>query len=157
MATLNDIDCKGDALFEGDVKVNGFLTGKSIQTNSKAKIIEFCKDLDLSAVNNEVQIDIPNGYFGTLTANGSVAFAFDTRDGEAEDWTTNASVEVTYVKKDDSVYTGSLAYGNLAHDMFNTYTVSGLIKSYLKLKVTTNAVGTNPRVLIYGSIYCKKI
>lgn len=157
MAKVNDLQCVGDALFQGDVKVDGKINGKSVQTNSNAKIIEFCKDLDLSAINNEVKIDIPDGYFGTLTANGSIAFAFDTRDGEAEDWTTNAAVEVTWVKKDDSIYTGSIAYGNLAHDMSNTFAVNGLIKSYIKLRVTTAAVGTNPRVMIYGSIYCKKI
>jgi hypothetical protein len=155
MAQLKDTVITGDALIQGDIQVNGEINHKTIDIDSNCKIIEFCKRLDLSAVNNEVQITLPDGYVCNPTAPTSAQVGIDTCDGKTGAWTTDATVEFSTIHaQGGSTYTNSrtISHGSLAN--------MGLIpfcKTYIKAKVTTAAVGTNPYVTLFGTIYCKKL
>jgi hypothetical protein len=145
-----------DTTVTGDLSVSGKINQKTIDIDSNCKIIEFCKRLDLSAVNNEVQIDLPDGYVCNPTAKGDVAsvgiYTYDNLTGA---WSTNATVEFSTIEaQGDNTYTNT---GEISHG--NCYT-NGLIpfcKTYIKAKVTTAAVGTNPYAMLFGTIYCKKL
>lgn len=64
MAQVNDFKCIGDALFQGDVKVNGEINQKTIDNDANTKIIEFCKELDCTTVGNTVTLfTVPTGYY----------------------------------------------------------------------------------------------
>ena len=156
MAQLKDTTITGDALIQGDMKVNGEINQKTIDNDANSKIIEFCKRLDLSAVNNEVQITLPDGYVCNPTALGSGAcVGSDTYDEKPELWTTDATVEVSTIGAQvGNTYTISRT---IAHGNMTTHGLVPFCKTYIKAKVTTAAVGTNTYMMLFGTIYCKKL
>ena len=156
MAQLKDTTITGDALIQGDMKVNGEINQKTIDNDANIKIIEFCKILDLSAVNNEVQITLPDGYVCNPTALGSGAcVGLYTYDDQTSTWTTDATVEVSTINaQDGATYTSS---GTIAHSNMSILSLLPFCKTYIKVKVTTAAVGTNTYMMLYGTIYCKKL
>ena len=156
MAQLKDTTITGDALIQGDMKVNGEINQKTIDNDANIKIIEFCKILDLSAVNNEVQITLPDGYVCNPTALGSSAcVGYYTYDDQTGAWTTDATVEVSTINAQvDATYTDSRT---IAHANVSTLGLLPFCKTYIKAKVTTAAVGTNTYMMLFGTIYCKKL
>ena len=156
MAQLKDTTITGDALIQGDMKVNGEINQKTINNDANSKIIEFCKRLDLSAVNNEVQITLPDGYVCNPTALGSGAcVGSDTYDEKPELWTTDASVEFSTINAQvGATYTNSRT---ISHGDATTHLLVPFCKTYIKAKVTTAAVGTNTYATLFGTIYCKKL
>ena len=145
-----------DTTVTGDLSVSGKINQKTIDIDSNCKIIEFCKRLDLSAVNNEVQITLPDGYVCNPTAFGSsAAVGIDTYDDKSGAWTTNASVEFSAIEaKGGSTYTNSIT---ISHGNVSSMGLIPFCKTYIKAKVTTAAVGTNTYVTLFGTIYCKKL
>lgn len=140
-----------DTTITGDLSVSGKINQKTIDIDSNCKIIEFCKRLDLSAVNNEVQITLPDGYMCNPTAINGV----DTYDDKTDAWTTDATVEFSTINAQ-----GGSTYANSRLISHVSVSIMGLIpfcKTYIKAKVTTAAVGTNPYVTLFGTIYCKKL
>ena len=156
MAQVNDLQCIGDALIQGDMKVNGEINQKTIDNDANSKIIEFCKRLDLSAVNNEVQITLPDGYVCNPTAIGNVSCVGSyTYDDKTELWTTDASVEFSTIRADSgTTFTNSQI---ISHWNSSTFGLVPFCKTYIKAKVTTAAVGTNTYMMLFGTIYCKKL
>ena len=152
----NDINCVGDALIQGDMKVNGEINQKTIDIDANCKIIEFCKRLDLSAVNNEVQITLPDGYVCNPTSPGSMAcVGFYTYDDQTSAWTTDASVEFSTIRADSGATFATSQI--ISHWQSLTFGLVPFCKTYIKAKVTTAAVGTNTYAMLYGTIYCKKL
>lgn len=147
-----------DTTVTGDLSVSGKINQKTIDIDSNCKIIEFCKRLDLSAVNNEVQITLPDGYVCNPTAIGSVAcVGIDTYDDKTDAWTTDATVEFSTINaRGGSTYTDSITISHESGVLTPTVLVP-FCKTYIKAKVTTAAVGTNPYVTLFGTIYCKKL
>lgn len=145
-----------DTTITGDLQVNGKINQKTIDIDSNCKIIEFCKRLDLSAVNNEVQIALPDGYVCNPTAIGSGAcVGFDSYDDKTEQWTTDALVEFSTINaQSGTTYANSR---QISHESVTTNGIVPFCKTYIKAKVTTAAVGTNPYVMLFGTIYCKKL
>ena len=131
-----------DTTITGDLTVSGKINQKTIDIDSNCKIIEFCKRLDLSAVNNEVQITLPDGYVCNPTALGSVAaVGSNTVDDKTDAWTTDASVEFSTINAQSGA-----TYANpriIAHGSTTTNLLIPFCKTYIKAKVTTAAVGTN--------------
>ena len=156
MAQLKDTTITGDALIQGDMKVNGEINQKTIDNDANSKIIEFCKRLDLSAVNNEVQITLPDGYVCNPTALGSYAcVVFSTYDDQTSAWTTDATVEVSTIDAQvGATYTNSRT---IAHADMSGLGLRPFCKTYIKAKVTTAAVGTKTYAMLFGTIYCKKL
>lgn len=156
MAQLKDTTITGDALIQGDIQVNGEINQKTIDIDSNCKIIEFCKRLDLSAVNNEVQITLPDGYMCNPTVRGSYAcVGIDTYDDKTDAWTTDASVEFSTINAQSGATRTNpitIPHGNVIDAGLTPF-----CKTYIKAKVTTAAVGTNPYVTLFGTIYCKKL
>ena len=155
MAQVNDLQCIGDALFQGDAKVNGKFNNEILDVDDNCLIIDVCRRLDLSTVGNSIQIDLPTGYCCNASAAGSVAcFGFDTW-GLAGSWSTDAAITISCVNyQDDNVYTSSDTLSK------NNYATKGFIpfaKSYIKVEVTTAAVGTETYASISGRIFCKKL
>ena len=152
----NDINCVGDALIQGDMKVNGEINQKTIDNDANSKIIEFCKRLDLSAVNNEVQITLPDGYVCNPTAlDGVACVGSDTYDEKPELWTTDATVEFSTIDAQvGATYTQSQI---ISHANMSILGILPFCKTYIKVKVTTAAVGTNTYATLFGTIYCKKL
>ena len=145
-----------DTTITGDLSVYGEINKKTIDIDSNCKIIEFCKRLDLSAVNNEVQITLPDGYVcNPVAIGGGVCVGIDTYDDKTDAWTTDAWVEFSTINAQDgstSTNSRTISHGSLLY--------AGLMpfcKTYIKAKVTTAAVGTNPYVTLFGTIYCKKL
>lgn len=145
-----------DTIITGDLEVSGNINQKTIDIDSNCKIIEFCKRLDLSAVNNEVQIDLPDGYVCNPTAINDVArVGIDTYDDKTDAWTTDASVEFSTINaKGGSTHTNSII---IPHGSVSIMGLIPFCKTYIKAKVTTAAVGTNPYATLFGTIYCKKL
>ena len=99
-----------DTTITGDLSVSGKINQKTIDIDSNCKIIEFCKRLDLSAVNNEVQITLPDGYVCNPTSLGNAAgiyyYTYDDRTGS---WTTDATVALSTINSQDgSTFTNAL-------------------------------------------------
>lgn len=156
MAKVNDLQCIGDALFQSDVKVNGKLNNEVLDVDNNCLIIDVCRRLDLSAVGNEIEIDLPDGYCCNATALGSVAALNIDTYGASGTWTANPQVQVSCISfQDDSIVASSAvsiqknSYGSLGFIPF--------AKTYIKVEVTTAAVGTETYAAISGKIYCKKI
>lgn len=145
-----------DTTITGDLSVSGKINQKTIDIDSNCKIIEFCKRLDLSAVNNEVQITLPDGYVCNPTAqDGFACVGIDTYDDKTGAWTTDASVELSTINaQGGSTYTNSIT---ISHGSVLTRGLIPFCKTYIKAKVTTAAVGTNTYVMLFGTIYCKKL
>ena len=145
-----------DTTITGDLQVNGEINQKTIDIDANSKIIEFCKRLDLSAVNNEVQIDLPSGYVCNPTAIGGIAcvgvYTYDDQTGE---WTTDATVELSTIEARGGA---TVANSNaISHDILKTKGLVPFCKTYIKAKVTTAAVGTNTYMMMFGTIYCRKL
>ena len=145
-----------DTTITGDLQVNGEINQKTIDNDANSKIIEFCKRLDLSAVNNEVQIDLPSGYVCNPTAIGGAAcVGVDTYDDQTSAWTTDATVELSTIEaKGETTVANSNA---ISHAMVTAKGLVPFCKTYIKAKVTTAAVGTNTYIMMFGTIYCKKL
>ena len=145
-----------DTTITGNLSVSGKINQKTIDIDSNCKIIEFCKRLDLSAVNNEVQITLPDGYVCNPTALGSgAAVGFYTHDDKTGAWTTDASVEISTIRADSgATYTTS---GTISHANMASFGLIPSCKTYIKAKVTTAAVGTNTYATLFGTIYCRKL
>ena len=145
-----------DTTITGDLQVNGEINQKTIDIDANSKIIEFCKRLDLSAVNNEVQIDLPSGYVCNPTAIGSAAcVGVYTYDDQSSAWNTDATVELSTIEAP-----GGTTVAFSAAISHRTLVNRGLVpfcKMYIKAKVTTAAVGTNPYMMMFGTIYCRKL
>ena len=156
MAKVNDLQCVGDALFQSDVKVNGKLNNEVLDIDDNCLIINVCRRLDLSAVNNEVQIDLPSGYVCNPTAIGSAAcVGVYTYDDQTSAWTTDATVELSTMEAQGGA---TVANSNaISHGMMTTKGLVPFCKTYIKAKVTTAAVGTNTYMMMFGTIYCKKL
>lgn len=145
----------GDTTFFGDIELNGKLNNEVLDVDDNCLIIDVCKRLDLSTVGNKVEIALPDGYCCNASADGSVAcLGFDTW-GLAGTWSTNAAITISCVNyQDDSVYTSLDTLSK------NNYATKGFIpfaKSYIKVEVTTAAVGTETYASISGKIFCKKL
>lgn len=105
---------------------------------------------------NEVTIDLPDGYVCDPTAFGSGAcVGIDTYDNLTDAWTTDATVEYSTINAQDG--STSTNNGVISHGSLNTKVLIPFCKTYIKAKVTTAAVGTNPYVMLFGTIYCKKL
>ena len=145
-----------DTTVTGDLSVNGKINQKTIDIDSNCKIIEFCKRLDLSAVNNEVQITLPDGYVCHPTALVSGAtVGFNTYDDKTDAWTTDATVEFSTIRADSgATFTNSQI---ISHADMSSPGLIPFCKTYIKAKVTTAAVGTNTYAVLFGTIYCRKL
>ena len=145
-----------DTTITGDLQVNGEINQKTIDIDANSKIIEFCKRLDLSAVNNEVQIDLPSGYVCNPTAIGSAAcVGVYTYDDQSSAWNTDATVELSTIEAKGGT---TVAVSNAtSHGTLTTIGLVPFCKMYIKAKVTTAAVGTNTYMMMFGTIYCRKL
>ena len=145
-----------DTTITGDLQVNGEINQKTIDNDANSKIIEFCKRLDLSTVGNKIEIALPDGYVCNPTAIGSYAcVGFYTYDDQTSAWTTDATVELSTIEAQGGT---TVATSNAI--FHGTMTTKGLVpfcKTYIKAKVTTAAVGTNTYMMMFGTIYCKKL
>lgn len=155
MAQLKDTTVSGDLTVSGDVKVNGKLNNEILDVDDNCIIIDVCRRLDLSTVGNKIEIALPDGYVCNPTSLGAYAsLGFDTW-GLTGPWSTDASVTVSCVNhQDGNVYSATVVLSK------NRYVTGGVIpfaKSYIKVEVTTAAVGTETYALISGRIFCKKI
>lgn len=155
MAKINDLQCIGDALIQGDLKVNGKFRNEIIDVDNDCIIIQFCKKLDLSTVGNSIQIDLPDGYVCNSTAPNSYgAIGYCCYDNINDVWSVDAYVNFSCVNaQDDSVYINGIS---LSHQDAGTRGLVPFAKSYIKAAVQTAAVGTNPAMIMYGTIYCRK-
>ena len=145
-----------DTTITGDLLVNGKINQKTSDIDSNCKIIKFCKRLDLSAVNNEVQITLPDGYVCNPTALGSFAcIYYYTYDDKTDAWTTDASVEISTIRADSGATVTNP--GTIAHANMSGFGLVPFCKTYIKAKVTTAAVGTNTYATLFGTIYCRKL
>ena len=155
MAQLKDTTVSGDLTVSGDAKVNGKLNNEILDVDDNCIIIDVCRRLDLSTVGNKIEIALPDGYVCNPTAVGSYAsLGFDTW-GLAGSWSTDAKVTVSCVNyQDDNVYSTA---ATLSKNNSRTGGVVPVAKSYIKVEVTTAAVGTETYASISGRIFCKKI
>jgi len=146
-----------DTTITGNLSVSGKINQKTIDIDSNCKIIEFCKRLDLSAVNNEVQITLPDGYVCHPTALGSgVCIGVDTYDNLTAPWGTNAKITMNTINaQNDTTYSDTDK--EVSHGSFGLIPLMPFCKTYIKAKVTTAAVGTNTYATLFGTIYCKKL
>ena len=155
MAQLKDTTVSGDLTVSGDVKVNGKLNNEILDVDDNCIIIDVCRRLDLSTVGNKIEIALPDGYVCNPTAMGSFAcLGFDTW-WLAGSWSTDAAITISCV----NYQTGNV-YSNAGTLSKNNYTKESFIpfaKSYIKVEVTTAAVGTETYASITGRIFCKKI
>ena len=155
MAQLKDTTVSGDLTVSGDAKVNGKLNNEILDVDDNCIIIDVCRRLDLSTVGNKIEIALPDGYVCNSTAAGLISsLGFDTL-GLAGAWSTDAAITISCVNyQDDNVYSTA---GTLSK---NTHVTKGILpfaKSYIKVEVTTAAVGTETYASISGRIFCKKI
>ena len=155
MAQLKDTTVSGDLTVSGDAKVNGKLNNEILDVDDNCIIIDVCRRLDLSTVGNKIEIALPDGYVCNSSALGAVAcLGFDTW-GLAGSWSTDAAVTVSCVNyQDGNVYSNPRA---LSKNRYDTIGVISFAKSYIKVEVTTAAVGTETYASILGRIFCKKI
>lgn len=155
MAQLKDTTVSGYLTVSGDAKVNGKLNNEILDVDDNCLIIDVCRRLDLSTVGNKIEIALPDGYVCNPTALGSDArLGFDTW-WLAGSWSTNAAINISYVNyQNDNVYSTA---ATLSKNSYGTNSFIPFVKSYIKVEVTTAAVGTETYVSISGRIFCKKI
>ena len=156
MAQVNDLQCIGDALIQGDAKVNGKLNNEILDVDDNCLIIDICRRLDLSAVGNKVEIALPSGYICNPTAGASVGtLGIETFGSNSTIWDTRAKVIYKYVRADTSVEVTNPEQ-EISNGNFGTVGMPPYIKTYIKVEVTTAAVGVNTFAVIRGIIYCHK-
>ena len=149
-----DLTVSGDALIQGDVKVNGKLNNEILDVDDNCIIIDVCRRLDLSTVGNKIEIALPDGYVCNSTDAARACLGFDTW-GLTGSWSTNAAITISCVNyQDDNVYSTA---ATLNKNSYATKSFIPFAKSYIKVEVTTAAVGTETYALISGRIFCKKI
>ena len=155
MAQLKDTTVSGDLTVSGDAKVNGKLNNEILDVDDNCIIIDVCRRLDLSRVGNKIEIALPDGYVCNSTAVGSDAsLGFDTW-GLAGSWSTDAAITISYVNyQDGNVYSNA---ETLSKNNCTTKSFIPFVKSYIKVEVTTAAVGTETYASISCRIFCKKI
>ena len=157
MAKVNDLQCIGDALIQGDAKVNGKLNNEILDVDDNCLIIDVCRRLDLSTVGNKIEIALPSGYVCNPTAAGTTngTLGIETFGSNSTAWSTNAEVTVKYIKADISEEVTN-PIQEILKGAFNTLNMPPFIKTYIKVEVTTAAVGGNTFAVIRGKIYCHK-
>lgn len=150
-----DLTVSGDALIQGDAKVNGKLNNEILDVDDNCIIIDVCRRLDLATVGNKIEIALPDGYVCNSTALGSYAcLGLDTW-GLTGSWSMDAAITISCVNyQDDNVYSNAETLSKNSHV---TIDVIPFAKSYIKVEVTTAAVGTETYASISGRIFCKKI
>ena len=155
MAQLKDTTVSGDLTVSGDAKVNGKLNNEILDVDDNCIIIDVCRRLDLSTVGNKIEIALPDGYVCNPTVGGSYAsLGFDTF-GLAGSWSTDAAITISCVNyQDGNVYSTA---ATLSKNNCETKSFIPFAKSYIKVEVTTAAVGTETYASITGRIFCKKI
>ena len=154
MAQLKDTTVSGDLTVSGDVNVNGKLNNEILDVDDNCIIIDVCRRLDLSTVGNKIEIALPDGYVCNSTMTAVACLGFDTW-GLAGSWSTDAAITISCVNyQNDNVY--SIA-GTLSKNSYETKSFIPHVKSYIKVEVTTAAVGTETYASISGRIFCKKI
>ena len=143
-----------DTTVSGDLTVSGKLNNEILDVDDNCIIIDVCRRLDLSTVGNKIEIALPDGYICNTTAMGSnVCLGLDTW-GLAGSWSTNAAITISCVDyRDDNVYSSAVT---LSKNLYGKYSIP-YAKSYIKVEVTTAAVGTETYASISGRIFCKKI
>ena len=156
MAQVNDLQCIGDALIQGDAKVNGKLNNEILDVDDNCLILDVCRRLDLSAVGNKVEIALPSGYVCNPVADESnSSLKVETYGSNSTSWSTKANVTCKYIRADTSVEeTTSLL--EIPNYTYRTIGMIPFIKTYIKVEVTTAAVGGNTFAVIRGRIYCHK-
>ena len=154
MAQLKDTTVSGDLTVSGDAKVNGKLNNEILDVDDNCLIIDVCRRLDLSTVGNKIEIALPDGYVCNPTDAARACLGFDTW-GLAGLWSTDAAITISCVNyQDDNVYSNA---ATLSKNNYATKSVTPFAKSYIKVEVTTAAVGTETYASISGRIFCKKI
>ena len=149
MAQVNDLQCIGDALIQGDAKVNGKLNNEILDVDDNFLIIDVCRRLDLSTVGNKIEIALPSGYVC-----GS-ELQLNTYGSNPIAWSTNAEVTVKYIRATTLEEESSLMT-EILNGFSATVGIPPYIKTYIKVEVTTAAVGVNTFAVIRGRIYCHK-
>lgn len=65
MAKVNDLQCIGDALIQGNLKVNGEINKCIFDIDPNIEVHFFAKKLDCTTVGNKVTLfEVPAGYYG---------------------------------------------------------------------------------------------
>ena len=144
-----------DTTVSGDLTVSGKLNNEILDVDDNSLIIDVCRRLDLSTVGNKIEIALPDGYICNSTAAGLISsLGFDTL-GLAGAWSTNAAITISCVNyQNENVYSNAVT---LSKNNFVTKSIIPSAKSYIKVEVTTAAVGTETYASISGRIFCKKI
>lgn len=155
MAKVNDLQCIGDALFQGDVKVNGKLNNEVLDVDDKCLIIDVCKRLDLSTVGNSVIINLPTGYCCNATALGSVAALNIDTYGYSGTWTANPQIQVSCINFQDDT-TVTLSAITIQKNSYNSVGFVPFAKTYIKIEVVTAGIDDDMFGVITGRIYCHK-
>ena len=154
MAQLKDTTVSGDLTVSGDVRVNGKLNNEILDVDDNCIIIDVCRRLGLSTVGNKIEIALPDGYVCNSTMGAVACLGFDTW-GLAGSWSTDAAITISCVNyQDDNVYSTAATLGK---NHYETKYFIPFAKSYIKVEVTTAAVGTETYATISGRIFCKKI
>ena len=155
----NDINCVGDALIQGDMKVNGKLNNEIIDVDSNCLIIDVCRRLDLSTVGNKIEIDLPDGYTCNPTSGTTIA-TFDVctygSDSSTETaWTTNAVIDISYTLSGNISRTTQISNLN-KNDKINV-TLTPYLQDKVIFTVSTAAAGgTKFYAVISSKIICHK-
>lgn len=180
---VNDINCIGDALIQGDLKVNGQVNSvKLTEEDADVLRIPILKTLDLSTVNNEVRIKLPDGYvFYPAIAEqyGSLRYCamINGYDSNYTAYTATLTISITafnlyiddgvatYLTR-DSTYTNSGVYlkqsspTTLYMQTPDSYAIKGGTDIVIKVTSTdvpadfsTRFPGVVPKILIFGQLY----
>lgn len=155
MAKVNDLQCVGDALFQGDVKVNGKLNNEVLDVDDNCLIIDVCRRLDLSTVGNKVEITIPNGYVGDPRTFSLASIYVSSYGSDTSVWTQNAVLSVQYTNaRTGNQETATVSCGNGEGNAAN---LNPFCKDKIKIEVTTACTGApKPYAIINCKIYCHK-
>ena len=134
-------------------------SGKFIDIDRDCKVVEFCKLLDLSVADNAVVFDVPAGYVADFRGElGSIAnIAYSTQGSDGSDWTTPATVSVTFTNAQTDAETTNTA--TIANHTANTLSLVPYVKggTSVSVKVVTPPTGaTIPLAMLSGKIYMHK-
>ena len=174
---------QGDALFEGDVQVNGQVNSvKLTEEDADVLRIPILKTLDLSTVNNEVRIKLPDGYvfYSTIAEqSGSLKYCamINGYGSNYTAYTATVAVSITsfnlYIDNDvatyltrDTTYTNTGVFinqstpNNLYMTTPDSYAIKGGTDIIIKVTATdvpadfsTRFPGVIPKILIFGNLY----